>query len=379
MNIEANSGKSLSLFSLFFIFLMLTSLTACKAGKIAMAGGDVAVEDEVKEESVRPAIISEAVAMDGTSIRTFPALIEANKKSDLAFRVPGQLEKVTVKSGSRVKKGQLLAQIDSTDYQNAYDDRIARLNLAKTKFKQVTTLFKKRYASQAEVDAVTAQLKAAQVAVKQAKTNLTYTKLRAPFSGEISHVSIENFQFIQPQQTIVQLQNTKQLDVHFDIPETLIKSLRKSDQYKSLCGKVRLASDSNKEIKACYKEHDSVPDRATRSYPVLFSLKRPEGYNILPGMSVDIELDFAALELSADNKGLLVPVEAVFDENDEQWVWKVTENMRVAKTKVKVMGMVKDSIRIIEGLKLGDKVVSAGVSYLEEGQKIRPLIKERGL
>ncbi|WP_299877054.1 efflux RND transporter periplasmic adaptor subunit [uncultured Cocleimonas sp.] len=370
MNIDAKTGKT---FSLFFIFFLLSTLAACKGEEKAMA------DDVVKEELVRPAIISEVLGFEGTSIRTFPALIEANKKSDLAFRVPGQLEKVTVKSGSQVKKGQLLAQIDSTDYQNAYDDRIAKLNLAKTKYKQTTTLFKKRYASQAEVDAVTAELKAAQVAVKQAKTDLTYTKLRAPFTGAISHVNIENFQFIQPQQTIVQLQNTNQLDVQFDIPETLIKSLKKSDKYKSMCGKVKLASDNKNEIKACYKEHDSVPDQATRSYPVLFSLKNPEDYNVLPGMSVDIELDFAALELANDNKGLLIPVEAVFDENDKQWVWKVTNDMRVTKTAVKVMGIVKDNIQIIEGLSVGDKVISAGVSYLKEGQKIRPLTKERGL
>lgn len=377
MNIDAYPGKS---FSLFLIFLLLSTLTACKGGEKAMAD-DVkdATDKEVKEEIVRPAIIAEVIGLEGTSIRTFPALIEANKKSDLAFRVPGQLEKVNVKSGSQVKKGQLLAQIDSTDYKNAYDDRIAKLNLAKTTYKQTTTLFKKRYASQAEVDAVTAQLKAAEVAVKQAKTDLTYTKLRAPFTGSISHVSIENFQFIQPQQTIVQLQNTNQLDVQFDIPETLIKSLRKSDKYKSMCGKVKLATDNNNEIKACYKEHDSVPDQATRSYPVLFSLKNPKDYNVLPGMSVDIELDFASLELATDTKGLLIPVEAVFDENDQQWVWKVTEDMHVTKTNVKVMGIVKENIRILEGLSTGDKVVAAGVSYLVEGQKIRPLIKERGL
>ena len=374
MNIDAKFGKS---FSLFFMIFLLNTLTACTGDEKAVAG-DMAA-NVAKEEIVRPAIISEVQGYEGTSIRTFPALIEANKKSDLAFRVPGQLEKVKVKAGSQVKKGQLLAQIDSTDYQNAYDDRIAKLNLARTKHKQTTTLFKKRYASQAEVDAVTAQLRAAQVAVKQAKTDLTYTKLRAPFTGAISHVDIENFQFIQPQQTIVQLQNTNQLDVRFDVPETLIKGLRKSDKYKSMCGKVKLASDNQKVIKACYKEHDSVPDQATRSYPVLFSLKNPKDYNVLPGMSVDIELDFAALELASEHKGVLIPVEAVFDENDQQWVWKVNEDMRVNKTEVKVLGIIKDNIQISDGLITGDKVISAGVSYLAEGQKIRPLAKERGL
>ncbi len=60
-------------------------------------------------------------------------------------------------------------------------------------------------------------------------------------------------------------------------------------------------------------------------------------------------------------------------------MWKVNEDMRVNKTNVKVLGIIKDNIQISEGLSTGDKVISAGVSYLAEGQKVRPLAKERGL
>ena len=148
MNTATTLGKTIS-FAVFFI--VLSTLTAC-------TGEEKAVASDVKqEEMIRPAIISEVTGFSGSNVRTFPGLIEANKKTDLAFRVAGQLTKLPVKAGASVKKGQLLAQLDSTDYQNAYDDRIAKLNLARTQHKQTTTLFKKRYASQAEVDSVTAQ------------------------------------------------------------------------------------------------------------------------------------------------------------------------------------------------------------------------------
>ena len=100
---------------------------------------------------------------------------------------------------------------------------------------------------------------------------------------------------------------------------------------------------------------------------------------LLPGMSVDFILDHSSIALSNDLNGLLIPVESVFDENNQQWVWKVGDDMRVVKTLVVVAGIDKDMIRITKGLIAGDKIIANGVTYLTEGQKIRPFYKERGL
>ena len=368
MNVVMASKKMIYLVS---IILLLGVTSACQEQ----------LDTAEKTEIVRPANIVEVISFQGLKIRTFPASIEASKKTDLAFRVAGQLIQLPVRAGTEVKQGQLLAQIDSSDYQNALDDRVAKLNLVQVQHKQIHTLFKKSYASQAEIDSIDALLKAAQVAVQQAQTNVKYTNLRAPFSGVIAKVNVENYQYIQPQQSIVQLQNTSQLEVHFDVPESMIKSSRQTGDYKSLCGIVKLDDGSNsvKEFKACYKEHDSVPDIQTRTYPVIFSMDNPEESMLLPGMSVDFVLDHSSIALSNDLNGLLIPVESVFDENNQQWVWKVGDDMRVVKTLVVVAGIDKDMIRITKGLIAGDKIIANGVTYLTEGQKIRPFYKERGL
>lgn len=376
MNTDTSSHTTKLLLTIFLIAGSSNLLSGCM-GEKANAESETVEEKEL----VRPARIAEVTGFKGSSIRTFPAIIDANKKTDLAFRIPGQLTKLPAKAGKRIKKGQLLARIDSTDYKNTLEDRLAKFSLAKTQHKQTITLFKKKYASQAEVDSVNAQLRAAQVAVQQAKTNVGYTNLHAPFSGVIGHVNVENHQNVQAQQTIAQLQNTNQLDVKFDVPESLVKSLRKSEAYRSLCGKVNISSEANgkKSFKACYKQHDSVPDEQTRTYPVLFSLKNPAKANVIPGMSVDLVIDLSSLIPAGNLKGNLVPVESVFDENDKQWVWKLDKDLRTVKTPVTVAGIKKGMVRITEGLETGDKVISAGVSHLVEGQKVRPFVKERGL
>jgi len=368
MNIELSCKKIAKLAAISFL---LGAICACQEQTNASEKADI----------IRPASIVEIQSLQGVQVRTFPAVIEASEKTDLAFRVAGQLIKLPINAGTQVKQGQLLAQVDSNDYQLALEDRLARLNLVKVQHTQLHTLFKKSYASQAEIDSIDAQLKAAQVSVKQAQMNVSYTRLKSPFTGTIAHVNVENHQYVQAQQSIVQLQNTTSLDIRFNVPESMVKSSRQTNDYTFLCGIVKLNDGSNtgKEFKACYKEHDSVPDARTRSYPVVFSLDNPGESMLLPGMSVDLILDHSSIALTDNTNDLLLPIESVFDENNQQWVWRVDDRMQVVKTPVVVTDINKDMIRISEGLKEGDKIISAGVSYLSEGQKVRPFSKEPGL
>ena len=339
------------------------------------------VTNEKTAELIRPARIVSVTGSARHESRSFPGIIDSNRKSDLAFRVSGQLVELPLKAGDVVNKGDVLAKLDSTDFQNSLDERTAQLNLIKTQHNQIHALFKKNYASQAEVDSVNAQLKAAQVAERQARTNLGYTVLTAPFSGVVARVNVENHQAVQTQQPVLQLQNNEELDVQFDVPESLIKSLRRSDEYQSLCGEVSFMTRNGRSdvFEACYKEHDTVADSLTRSYRVLFSLKNPTDTNLLPGMSVDLDIDLTALEIDANAVGFLLPVESVFDEEGEQWVWKLDKDMKVLRQAVKVSEISGDMLRVYSGLTEGDQIVAAGVSYLREGQQVRPLTKERGL
>ena len=227
---------------------LFTSLIVLQSLSLAACMNKTTANDRVEPEKeiIRPALIASVISYQGIGIKTFPAIVKATDKTNLAFRVAGQLTNLPVIASQTVKKGDLLALIDSADFKNTLEDRIAKLNLAKTKHRQTLQLFKKKYASQLELDTVNSQLRATKVAVKQAKANISYTRLHAPFSGVIAQVKVKNYQFIQPQQTIVQLQSTKQLDVHFDVSESLIKSLRKLENYSSVCGLVILNNNQGK-------------------------------------------------------------------------------------------------------------------------------------
>lgn len=361
------------IFSMTIPLLLTFALTACEKDPTSET-------TESQSHLVRPARVATALPYTASEQRVFPAIIQAGKKADLAFRVAGQLIELPIVPGTSIKEGDVLAKVDATDFQNSLDGRVAQFDLVETQYKQIRSLFKKKYSSQAEVDSVTAQLTAAEVAVRQARTSLGYTTIRAPFDAVVAKVNVENFQFIQPQQTIVELQASNELDVQFDIPESLVKSMNGSNAYRELCGMVDFGSrNSLGNFKACYKEHDSIPDPTTRTYPVLFTLQDAEKASILPGMSVDFKLDLTSLSAIKQSHGSLLPLEAVFDENDKQWVWLLDAELKVHKSEVTVGGITNDLIHITSGVDSGAKVVSAGVSYLTEGQQVRVFEKERGL
>lgn len=334
-----------------------------------------------KTPLVRPARVAIALPYSASEERVFPAIIQAGKNADLAFRVAGQLIELPVVPGTNINKGDILAKVDATDFQNSLDGRIAQYDLVKTQHTQIKSLFKKKYSSQAEVDSVTAQLTAAEVAVRQARTSLGYTSIQAPFDAVVAKVNVDNYQFIQPQQTIVALQATDELDVLFDIPESLIKTMNGSNAYRDLCGVVDFGSRAYGlgKFKACYKEHESVPDNTTRTYPVLFTLQETDKASILPGMSVDFKLDLTSLSAIKSEGGVLLPLESVFDESDKQWVWTLNAELKAHKTEVTVGGIKNNLIHITSGVDDGTQVISAGVAYVSENQQIRVFEKERGL
>lgn len=337
---------------------------------------------EVQPERARPAKIV-PVLSDGISVlRTFPGMLEATKKAELAFRVGGQLIELPAQAGLEVRRGDLLARLDDSEYQNTLEERQARFDLAKIQNDQARKLLDKKLTSKLQYDQTTAELKSARAALEQARDNLEYTRLLAPFDGIVARVDVENHQAIQAKTPVIQLQVDDQLDIRFSVPESLITQLKIDDDpavIEGVCGIVRFSTHPDKSFQACHKEHETVPDPLTRNYSAVFTLEQITGFTILPGMSASIELNFSSFLPDDAKNELLVPVEAVFETEGGKWVWRVDSDMRAQRVAVEVGRFNEGMIEITDGLKADNRVIAAGVSYVREGMLVRPIVKERGL
>lgn len=334
-------------------------------------------------EVARPAKIVPVVSSAINLERTYPATLEASQRADLAFRVGGQLDVLPATAGIEVKKGDLLARLDDRDYKNTVNQRKARYDLAKIQHEQSSKLLKRRLSSQLQYDQTAAELKAARSALEAAKDNLKYTRLLAPFDGVIARVEVENHQAIQAKMPIIELQNAHTMDIRFSIPESVVSQLRtdgENFEADKICGFVTFNANPSQHYKACHKEHESIADPLTRNYPTLFTLAETPDFTVLPGMSASMKLDLSPYMLkSQTGAGLFLPIEAVFERDGKSRVWVVNEDMRARETEV-VIGRIEEGLlQISSGVDVGQPVIAAGVSYIQEGMLVKPMKKERGL
>jgi RND family efflux transporter MFP subunit len=332
--------------------------------------------------TARPAKIVALEANTSGLRRTYPGTLAASQQADLAFRVSGQLIELPALSGGRVTSGEVLARLDPTDFENTVAGLEARFDLAKTQLQQARELLKKNLSSKLLFDQAESEFKSARAALQQAQDNLRYTQLKAPFDGIIARVGIENHQPVQAQAPIIQIRTDNDLEIRFSVPESLLVRLRQVEdpaEIAAFCGKVRFATHPGQTFRACYKEHESVPDPLTRNYAAAFTLDRITDFVVLPGMTATIELDFSAFLASHTKRSLSAPVEAVFAEEGQKWLWTVDANMQARKTAVEVGRIAAGRIEIISALPPGTKIIAAGVAYIREGMSVKPLVKQRGL
>lgn len=354
------------------VFVMLTAvltLAGCADDSIPERSGDI----------VRPAKIFIAQRPDAAVTRVFPGTVEAANKSDLSFRVGGQLKTLKAKPGMNFEEGEVLAQLDQSEYVNVLLDRQAKFDLAESQYEKIQKLFEQKYVSPNEVDQARANLEAAKAGLQSAQDNVKYTELKAPFDGVVALVNIENFQSVQANQAIIQYHNSDTLDIRYSVPENLLGNVKRVEDPSIICAQVRFNAHPAKTYTACFKEFESVPDQLTRSYSVVHSMQQLEEFQVLPGMAVSVELDLTGMLLDTGSTSVLIPIEAVSQRGGQERVWKVKPNGEITEVPV-VTDVVSDGfIFIREGVEPGDAIISAGVSYLQEGMKVKAMSKERGL
>jgi RND family efflux transporter MFP subunit len=196
-------------------------------------------------------------------------------------------------------------------------------------------------------------------------SELSYAQLTAPFDGVIAARYAQNFQTVQPRQPILRLLDMSRIKFGVDLPETAMPLL----PYAKAIWVTFQAAPGNK-LPATIQEVSHEASRSTRTYRLTVLMDQPADVRILPGMSGELR---ARLEPpNTQPKTLEVLASALFEGSDgATCVWLVdTSTMTVHRQPVKTLRPTTVG-SLVEGLKAGQTVVTGGVHYLKEGQKVR--------
>jgi RND family efflux transporter MFP subunit len=321
----------------------------------------------------------------GDEIRRFPASIEASKQAELSFRVSGQLASLPVREGDIVEEGQVIAELDPTDFQIALEDRQAAFDNAQRNFARASELIDSGSISQLDYDRMEAEFRSTRAALAQARTNLGYATLRAPFKGRIAKRYLDNFEEVIGKQRIVWLQDTDYLDVIIAMPESVVRSVSAgpSDELSdtsvedSTAAAVRAMASFEDYPDISYalelKEIATRADPDTQTFSVTFNMPQPREFTVLPGMTAQVEIDFSGLMVR--DSVTWIPARAVQADarlNPRVFVLD-SVSMQVRSLPVTTGRLSGDMIEILDGLDGGEEVVAVGAAYLSDGMRVTRL------
>jgi RND family efflux transporter MFP subunit len=359
----------------FSLLLMALSILGCNGGPEA----DSASSGASQPKPVVTMIVPEP---DGPKKIFFPGQVQAAVQTRLSFDQPGTIQDILVHKGSRVRSGQVLAQLNSSDYRLALNERQARLNEvqarleeARSSYQRIKALFETQNVSRQNLDqawgtlkSLQAGAKAAQSAVDLARQDLKDCALGAPLPGWVADVPMEAHQTVQAGQPVVIVNSEQSLEVEISVPEGVISKVQQGDmaqvRFDVLPGELFPARVSEIGVQA----------GPLGTYAVVLRLDHADG-RIRSGMA-------AQADLQTEKKGqyLSVPVQAVSgDGGGSRFVWVVNREQGLVNRRDVEIGSLSDQgVQILSGLKSGEMIVLRGVHRLREGMEVRVLDDESG-
>ncbi|MFO0967240.1 MAG: efflux RND transporter periplasmic adaptor subunit [Gemmataceae bacterium] len=328
----------------------------------------------------------------------FTGRLEAVKTIDIRARVTGYVDEAPFKEGDMVEKDKVLFRIDPRPAQADVNQAQANLDLAKADLEyqekvhtRAVKLFKDKAISVEEYDAALAAFKKAQAtfdktgaALDQAKLTLTFTKVIAPIKGRISrrYPGADPGNLVKADDTVLTtLVSEEALFVYFDVDERTYTSLlsdipmseRTPDHLKGLPVMMAIAGEKEFDRVGTIDFIDNRISGTTGTVRMRGVFENKDGL-LKPGLFARIRLP-----IGAPYKAIVIPDEAVQNDQERKYVWVVTPKNEVEYRSVTLGQSIRD-LRVIlpaekgkegkEGLSEGERIVVAGMQRVRKGVQV---------
>ena len=340
-----------------FLIMPLIWLTSC---------GEAPAERDIAT-ALRPTKLYTVQAFDQAREYRLFARIANRETIDLKFEVAGQLAALPIHEGEKIKRGDLIAELDASEHKLALDRANASLTLARQEHQRLETLHAKGILSTAELDEAKTRHQLLRIGVAEAREVLKDCVILAPFDALIVRRFKPVHSAVIAGDAVVRLTRADTIELLADVPEKLVTKIQKNGISRAYA---RFSADPDSAWPVTLIEQNAQVNPTTLTYETRFTLDRIPEWNPLQGMTAQLSLALPSIA-----QQLLVPTAALQTDVDGSFfVWvTLPPDYRVAKRLVKVGTPSSGMLPITLGLAVGETVVAAGGSALRAGQKIRPI------
>lgn len=340
------------------------------AGTALVLAGCNVVPEEGPPPPPRPAKLLTLEAATSQRSNSLPAVVRPQRTADLAFQVGGQITEWNVRDGATFSRGDVIGRLDARRFRADLARAQAQYDNAKSEFDRAQRLIAEDAISRSVVEAREAQLRVAEAGLDTARKSLSDTVLRAPFSGAVGRVNVEQFQNVAPQQPVLVLQS-RAVEAVVNVPGSFVL---RSNSVRYFNVEVELDDAPGQRYPARFSEAVNQADNSTQTFEAHFSFDPPSNLVVLSGMTATLFFELEDIDVAEEERGVSVPLAAIMAEGDKRYVWVVKgPNKTIERREVRLASGVGELQTVTEGLALGETIVAAGGAYLQEGERVSPL------
>lgn len=318
---------------------------------------------EEKEEAVIYPTTS-PVKMDTVITKEFVSQIRSEKNIEIRAQEKGFLEKVYVDEGQHVQAGQVLFRIMPQIYQADVLKAKAEVAQAEIELQNSSTLANNNVVSINEKKMAKAKLDAAKAELNLAQTHLSFTTIKAPFSGIIDRLPLKLGSLIDEGDLLTTLSDNGGIYAYFNVsePEYLNYQMHSADRGNNLVSLI-MANGEPFPDKGIIQTIEGEFDNETGN--IAFRAKFPNSKQILRnGETGKIQMTLPL------KNALIIPQKATYEIQDQKYVFVVGKNGVIKSKNIKIAYELPDIYVVSEGINVGDKILLEGVQKVKDDQKV---------
>ncbi|AZZ58856.1 efflux RND transporter periplasmic adaptor subunit [Riemerella anatipestifer] len=329
--------------------LIVLNLSSCKS------------EDKDKKEEMPVYPTTQPLKMDTNISKDFVAQIQSQKNIEVRAQEKGFLDKIYVDEGQYVKAGQVLFRIMPQVYEAELMKTRAEVEQARIEYQNASILAGNNIVSKNEK----ALLDAASAEMRMAQLHLSFTTIRAPFSGIINRIPLKLGSLIEEGDLLTSLSDNTNVYAYFNVsePEYLSYQTNADERSKQQVTLV-MANGQEHPEKGFIQNIEGEFNNETGN--IAFRAKFPNSDLLLRnGQTGKVRMEIPV------KNALIIPQKATYEIQDQKYVFVVDKNGKVESRNIKVSYSLPDIYVVSSGLSAGDKILLEGVQKVRDNDVVK--------
>ncbi len=287
------------------------------------------------------------------------ATLEADRRTDVVAQVGGIIERVLAEEGDRVAAGAVLAELENTRYKLELERAEATLEKLRQNLQREKRLHDRKLGSAQQYEGLVYDLEVQQAQVALTRLNLEYTRIQAPFAGVVDSREARVGMLVNPGQKLFGLYDPHSLQARVYVPERELALLD-----TGLAATLTVDAWPGVRFAGAVARISPVVDASSGTVAVTVAVRSDE--RLKPGMFVRLDIPY-----DTHAQAVVIPEQALVERDGQAGAWRIGDDNQVHWQPLQTGYREQGWVEVLDGLAVGDRVVTLGRHSLKEGAKVQ--------